>query len=154
MAFPVHPAGPAGIAPPPPSGMGLGPAGTGAPGPSISQLLAGLAAQHGAPMSLTAHPGSGGGPHMGGGGGPPPMPHIAPSGPGLGGPVPGGGGGPPPAMPPGGLGPPPGVRPPSPMASGGGGPPPMVPPVGAAPKAPRGGPHRGMKSKPAPMRIS
>ena len=131
MAFPVHPAGPAGIAPPPPSGMGLGPAGTGAPGPSISQLLAGLAAQHGAPMSLTAHPGSGGGPHMGGGGG-----------------------GPPPAMPPGGLGPPPGVRPPSPMASGGGGPPPMVPPVGAAPKAPRGGPQRGIKIKPAPMRIS
>src|SRR5215472_4044517 len=160
MAFPTHPAGLGGVpSAPPQGGMGLGPMGAGAPGPSISQMLAGLASQHGAPMSLTAHPGGGGGPHMGGGGGPPPLPHVA-TGPGLGGagpppgiggPVPGGGGGPPPAMPPGGLGPPPGVRPPM----GGGGPPPMAgPPVGARPRAPRGGPQGGIKIKPAPVRVS
>jgi hypothetical protein len=110
--------------------------------PSIAATLAGLASQHGAPASLTMHPGGGGG--IGGGqmGPPPSMPSIAP-------------GSSPPA---GGLGGAPGMG--GPPGLGGGAPPlPTAPPVKpVAPRAPapaaKGKGPPGLKIKPAPVRVS
>lgn len=148
MALPFSSALPGG------GGAGLLPGGPPPGGaPSIGGLLAGLAAQHGAPASLTIHPsgmGSGmpGGMPGGGGGGPPAMPSIAgaPS-PGLGAP---------------GMGPPAAKGPPGIPSGGPGGPtsPFLKEEAGAParlnrPPAPRPKvPVRGIRIKSAPVRVS
>jgi hypothetical protein len=118
--------------------------------PAIAHLLAGLAAQHGAPMSMTAHPPMFGGPRPPMGPGGPPMgpggPMLAHPGPAPlpGGPAPGG----PPAMPmmaagSGAPAAPPGAGPPRPAMAM----PPQAPPGARAPF-----PGKGPPKPPPPRR--